>query len=109
MRAERWGACHGGGYGGRGSGERGKRQYALTEAQLTQPIRRGGGGGRGTAMGEMEMVAVRWSTREAMAEVRLCSAVRLRCGERRRRMQRNEIVSAGMEKRVRDAIYYALA
>ena len=87
MRAERWRACRGGGYGGRGSGERGKRQYALTEAQLTQPICRDGGGGRGAALGEMETVAVRWSAREATTEVMLCSAARLHCCEWRRRKQ----------------------
>jgi len=42
---ELWRAFRGGGYGGRGSGERGKRKYALTKAQLKQPTRQGGGGG----------------------------------------------------------------
>jgi len=67
------------------SGERGKGEYALTEALLTQRLRQGGGGGHGAAMGKMETVAVWWSTREATAEVRLCSVVRLRCYQWRRR------------------------
>ena len=66
-------------------GERGKGEYALTKALLMQPIRRGGGGGRGIAMGEMETVVVWWSAREATAEAMLCSTVRLRCCEWRRR------------------------
>ena len=59
------------------SGKRGKGEYTLIEALSTQRIRRGGGGGRGAAMGEMEMVAVRWSARETTAEVMLCSVARL--------------------------------
>ena len=62
--------------------ERGKGEYALIEALSTQWIRRGGGGGRGVAMGKMEMMAVWWSAREATAEVMLCSVARLRCCER---------------------------
>ena len=86
------------------SSERGKGEYALTEALLMQRIHLGGGGGRGTAMGEMETMAVRWSAREATAEVMLCSVARLRCCEWRRRRQRIENVSAGIEQRVRGAI-----
>ena len=63
------------------SSERGKGEYALTEALLTQPIRQGGGGGRGAAIVEMVTVAVRWSAREVTVEVRLCSAPRLCCCE----------------------------
>ena len=74
MRAKRWQAYHGGGHGGRGSDERGKRQYALTEAQLMQPTHRGGGGGCGTATVEMEMAVVRCCACKAMAEARRCSA-----------------------------------
>ena len=56
-------------------GERGKGEYALTKALSTQRIRRGGGGGCGTAMGDMEAMAVWWSAREVMAEVMLCPVV----------------------------------
>ena len=91
------------------SGERGKGEYALTKALLTQQIHRGGGGGHGAGMGEMEMMAVWWRAREVMVEVMLYSAARVHCCERRRRRQRIENVSAGMERRVRDAILCALA
>ena len=59
------------------SSEREKGEYALTKALLTLQTHRGGGGGRGVAMGEMEVMAVWWSAREATVEVVLCSAALL--------------------------------
>ena len=70
------------------SGNRGKGEYALTKALLMQQIHRGDGGERRVAMGEMEVMAVRWSAREATTEVMLCSAVLLGAAARTRECAR---------------------